>query len=93
MTFTLIGNSSKVAFFQWFAHSSIAKSNNFLSFKASSSLERPDCFAGGLFSSGKHDDRITPERALLSGDQTCSIGSYAEYLAAYVRIDSRSSFK
>ena len=93
MTLTLIGNSSKVASFQWFAHSSIAILNNFLSFTASSSRERADCFADGLFSSGKHDDRITPERALLSGDQTCSIGLYAEYLAAYVRTDSRSSFK
>ena len=49
-----------------------------------------DCFAGDSDSSGTHDDRTTPARALLSGDHKCSIGLKAEYLVAYVNTNSMS---
>ena len=43
-----------------------------------------DCSASGSDSSGTHDGRITPARALLSGDHKCSIALKAEHLATYV---------
>ena len=83
---------SKVIFFQWKEQVDIALSKTIFSLllRSSGVYVFVDCFAGGSDSPGTHDGRITPGRALLSGDHKCSIGLKAEYLAAYVNTDSMS---
>ena len=48
-----------------------------------STVVKPVCLCGGLSSPGKVADEVTDVSLLLKGDQACSLGLKAEWLAGY----------
>ena len=84
MAFILMRYSLKSAFSQQLARSDIALSNTTYSFTLILFAERFVWSHGGFLCTSNFGLKTTPANKFGKGDRVCSIGLYAEYLAAYV---------